>query len=678
MQARRRSSIVGRRAATLIVGAVIAAAGGVHAAGTLTPQGATEQPIQIVSHHANVVINNGFAQTEVTQVFHNPNGKELEGIYSFPLPQSASLSEMTIWAGESELNGEVVSRSEADRIYEEEKQKGNDAGKAEKNGYQTFDFYIARIPAQGDTRVRFVYYQPLEIDTGVGRYLYPLESGGTDEMAASFWTRNETVKGPFSVHVELKSAHPVVDLRVPAYTAVAQVQQQEDGRYIVDMSAQDLALDKDFILYYRLADDLPGRVEVIPYRADESGPGTFMMVVTPGVDLQPLTNGADYIYLLDRSGSMNGGKIQTLAKGVSQAIGAMRPQDRFRVIAFNNRASELTSGWVTATPENIARELETVANLTANGGTDIHSSLRLALSKLDADRATSIVLVTDGATNTGIVAPEAFLKLLKSYDVRVFGFVMGNSANWPLMQLIGDISGGFSVGVSNDDDIVGQIMLAKSKILHESMHDASLRIRGVKTYETTDEYVGKIYRGQQLVMFGRYAAPGKATVTLQAKLTGEDKSYTTTFDFPARDLDNPEIERLWALSQIEQHKELCRVGAVPESELEDVARNLGTKYQLVTDETSMVVLSDAAFATHGIERHNQKRVAVERAAQAQRAAQPVKTYTVSRGQKTFPVKAPRLGGGGGGGGAIDPFTALGALAAAAMGLGGIRRRRGQQ
>ena len=206
----------GRVATWVAAGAIIVAGGWSHGAGTLTPKGSTDTPLQIVSHHAHVVINNGFAQTEVTQTFHNPNAKDLEGIYSFPLPKSASLSEMTIWAGESEMNGEVVAKKEADRIYEEEKQKGNDAGKAEKKGYQTFDFSVARIPAQSDTRVRFVYYQPLEIDTGVGRYLYPLESGGTDDLANSFWTRNETVKGQFSVHVELKSAHPVVDVRVPA------------------------------------------------------------------------------------------------------------------------------------------------------------------------------------------------------------------------------------------------------------------------------------------------------------------------------------------------------------------------------------------------------------------------------------------------------------------------------
>ena len=99
----------------------------------------------------------------------------------------------------------------------------------------------------------------------------------SDSYAITFtnWTQNKKIDGQFSVHVELKSAHPVLDVRVPSYSAIAQVQQTGEGAYTVDMATQDAALDRDFILYYRLADDLPGRVEVIPYRADPNQPATF-------------------------------------------------------------------------------------------------------------------------------------------------------------------------------------------------------------------------------------------------------------------------------------------------------------------------------------------------------------------------------------------------------------------
>ncbi len=621
------------------------------ASGTLTPIGAPQSPIQIRDHHVDIVINNGFARTEVTQTFFNPNAKDLEALYAFPVPKSASLSEMTIWAGEKEIHGEVLVKQQAQQVYEEEKAAGNDAGLATKNSYQTFEFRVSPVRANAETRVRFVYYQPLEIDTGVGRYLYPLEDGGTDDVGASFWTQNKTVEGNLSVSLELKSAAPIADVRVPGFETAAAVEKLADGHYRVKLERTAAKLERDFLFYYRLQDNLPGRIEVIPYRAAADKPGTFMMVVTPGVDLAPLTNGADYVYVLDVSGSMDG-KIATLARGVGKALGEMKPQDRFRIVTFNENAREVVP-WTAASPEAVQRALATVQALQPGGSTNLYDGLQLGLQNTDADRATSLVLVTDGVTNTGIVDPKEFAKLLRRQDIRVFGFLMGNSANWPLLRVAAEASGGFYTGVSNDDDILGQILLAKSKICFEAMHDAQLKITGVRVAETTGDYPGKLYRGQQLVVFGRYEQAGPARVELRARITGEDKTYSTTFNFPETDTENPEIERLWAMSLCEQIEAGRDRGDTDAKEADAAIRDLGTSYQIVNDQTAMVVLDDATFAKRGIDRRNRQRVATERQAQTVRAAQPARVAQVDQAQPAFSRPAPSIGGGGSGGGALD-------------------------
>jgi len=629
------------------------------AAGTLTPVGSGQQPMRITEHHLQVVIDNGFARTEVTQTFHNPNTAVVEALYAFPVPKSASLSEMTITSGEMRLEGEVVAKEQAKTIYEEEQSNGNQAGRADKESYQRFEFRVARLEPDAEVKVRFVYYQPLPIDTGVGRYVYPLEEGGTDEVAEQFWLQNDQVDGELSVHVTLKSVWPVAQVRVPGLEQAAKITQVDTETTTVELSETQATLSRDFVLYYRLADDLPGRIEVVPYRANGEAPGTFMMVVTPGVDLQPITHGADYLFVLDVSGSMQG-KIQTVAAGVAKTLGKMGTQDRFRIVTFESTASDLTHGFIPATPESLRSWTDRVTALQAHGSTNLYQGLELALTQLDDDRVTSLVLVTDGVTNTGIIEPRAFRALMQSYDVRVFGFLMGNSANWPLMRLVAETSGGFYAGVSNADDIVGQILLAKSKILHEALHDASLQIEGGDVFDLTDT-PRKIYRGQQLVYFGRYRKPGRARVRLRARLTGEDKTYTTTVDFPALDQDNPELERLWALDRIEKLELQRDAGLLEEGEADTAIRDLGIAYQLVTDETSMIVLSEDGFARHNIERKNRERVARETAAQSLRASRPAQTYRVDTERPAFKHRAPRLsrgGGGGGGGGAIDPLGLL--------------------
>lgn len=640
------------------LGALSASLPSLSAAGTLTPTGAPASAIKIRTHQVNATLNNGFAQTEVLQTFFNANPQDVEAIYAFPVPKTASLSEVTITTGEKTLSGEVLPKAEAEKIYEEEKSAGNDAGLAKKNSYLTYEFKIARVPANAEVTLRFVYYQPLEIDAGVGRYLYPLEDGGTDDLAKSFWTANPVVEGALTFNVELKSAWPVADVRVPGFEAEAVTERLEEGHYKISLTRPGAKLDRDFVLYYRLADNLPGRVEVIPYRAAKDKPGTFMMIVTPGVDLKPLNQGADYSYVLDVSGSMQG-KLHTLTNGVAQALGQMSPNDRFRVVTFAENAREVIP-WTAASPENAQRAIETVKALTTRGGTNLYEGVSLGLKHLDADRATSLVLVTDGVANQGVVRPAEFHKLLKQVDVRVFGFLMGNSANWPLMRTVADASGGFYAGISNDDDIVGQLILAKGKITHEALHNAAFKFSGgVRVFDTTGDTPQKIYRGQQLVIFGRYEGAGKTTVTLKASLTGEDKTYVTTLDLPEIDTENPEIERLWAMSLIEQIEMNEAAGFLPPTESHDAIQHLGVNYQLVTDHTSMVVLDDATHGKRGVARSNQQRAAVERAAQSVRAAQPARQARVDTAQPAFPSPAPHVskyGGGRSGGGGGGDFS----------------------
>ncbi|HET8797675.1 MAG TPA: VIT and VWA domain-containing protein, partial [Thermoanaerobaculia bacterium] len=519
---------------SILIGALLLLPQALFAAGTLTPTGAAHAPIQIREHTVDVIIDNGFARTEVTQLFFNPNDTGLEAVYGFPVPDSASLSEITIWNGERVLNGEVVEAKEAKRVYQEERDAGNDAGLGEcactkpkdEVEYVSYKFSVSPIRPQSEVKIRFVYYQPLRIDTGIGRYVYPLADGGTDEAAKSFWTRNPKVEQRFAVNVELKSGWPVEEVRVPGAEAEAKVTKLGEGHFKASLDRTSGDLSRDFVFYYRLADDLPGRIELLAYKPHADQPGTFMLTVTPGIDLAPITSGGDYIFVLDVSGSM-AGKLGTLANGVQQTLAQFKPGDRFRIFVFSERARELTGGFVSATPESVAAWSQKVAQLRNEGGTNVYEGLSQALDAVEADRATSILLVTDGVTNEGIVDPKEFRTLLEKYDVRIFGFLMGNNANWPLMRLIAETSGGFYSAVSNDDDIVGQILLAKSKITSEALHDAKLEIRGVKTFDTTGEVFGKVYRGQQLVIFGRYAKGGEAQVALHAKMTGKDETYTT-------------------------------------------------------------------------------------------------------------------------------------------------------
>jgi Ca-activated chloride channel family protein len=193
------------------------------------------------------------------------------------------------------------------------------------------------------------------------------------------------------------------------------------------------------------------------------------------------------------------------------------------------------------------------------------------------------VLVTDGVANVGETRQRQFIELIKEKDIRMFTFMLGNSANRPLLEALARESNGFAVNISNSDDIVGQLLAATSKVTHEALHGVQIEIDGIKTADLTPGRIGSLYRGQQLVVFGHYWGEGMADVRLSGRISGEDKTYQTRFAFPAVATDNPEVERLWAYAMVEEAlQEMSDFGE--DADLKRAVIDLGVEYGLVTDE----------------------------------------------------------------------------------------------
>ena len=639
-----------------------------NAAGLLIPSGSNLLPLEILEHHVDVVIEDGYAITSVEQVFGNPNPADLEAIYSFPVPASAAVGEFTYWIDGQPVTGEVLAKEQAREIYESEKQAGRETALTEQDSYKSFDISVNPVRAGQDVRIRLTYIQPAHVDSSIGRYVYPLEEGGVDEQKLSFWTYQEAVEERFSFRLTFRSSWPIDDFRLPQHPQ-AVIQQLSDREWEVSMANEAAVaehgmasgsapaavhrLDQDIVVYWRQAQGLPGSVEVVAYKEEAAGRGTFMMTVTPGDDLAPITEGRDWVFVLDLSGSMEG-KYQSLVEGVNKGLARLNPDDRFRIILFNNQAREITHGFAKATPENVQRFIGELESNHPDNGTNLYAGLSLGMKLLDADRSSALVLVTDGVANVGHTEKQDFLDLLEDHDARLFTFVMGNSANRPLLESMAKVSNGFAMNVSNSDDIAGKLLEATSRLTHEAMHDIDVRFVGVKVSDLSPEHIGSLYRGQQLIVFGHYWGDGEASVILDSKVSGQDRSYSTRFEFPEIATLHPEIERLWAFAKIEDLQN--RLDYFGEgADLEQAITDLAVENGLVTDYTSMIVLREERFDELGIKRLNRDRVEKELLARQERAVQGIRDNRVDQNQ---PMYSSQRASHSNGGGAFGPWMLL--------------------
>lgn len=647
------------------------AAATTQAAGLLTPQHSHLPDLEIAEHHVQVRIEDTLVYTEVTQVFSNPHDHDLEAIYSFTIPESAAVAELVLWVDGNPQYGEVVEKQSAKAIYEAEKQKGNNTALTEKNSYKTFETRVSPIRAKQTTKIKIGYYQKIKIDHSIGRYLYPLEEGGVDEQAMSFWQSNSKVTQQFSFTVDLHSSFPIAALRLPYHPQAAlrqispnhwrvelangkaQATQDQEAKAMqveydnanpeekIRSSKAVASLDNDILLYWRLQENLPAGVELHTYKASGDKRGTFMLTFTPGTELQPNSVGSDWVFILDRSGSM-AGKYQSLLNGVGEALKKLRTQDRYRVFLFDSNVEEITRGFTAVSTSEVATTIAQLKKTKPGSSTNLYQAMQRGLAGLDNDRPTGLILVTDGVANVGPQAKKEFVKLIDNIDIRLFTFVMGNSANKPLLQALTKHSGGFSMNVSNSDDIVGRLQQASSKLTHHALRDLQLRIEGVNTDNVTPKKLPSLYRGEQLQVLGRYEDGGEAQIELTGKLAGEAKTFKLKVDLPRENQEYPELERLWAFAKIQDLKD--DMADFNHEDHKQAITDLAIDYGIVTDYTSMLMVEEKTKQDYGIGNRNKQRLAQENAARKKRDAAPKPSRSVNQAQPTF--KGNRASGGG--------------------------------
>lgn len=655
----------------------------ISAAGLLTPNDGSPELI-LAEQHVSVVVENGFSVTEVDQIFRNPYSEDKDARYSFPVPQDAAVGEFTFWIEGKPVHAEVMEKKAARQLHEEQQQQGMESALVEQDEYRTFEMEVSPVRANQDVRIRLVYLQQNRVDHAMGRYVYPLEDGGVDVQANNFWSRNETVKDAFSFQLRLRSSYPVDAMRVT--NGQGTIQQHSEGEWEVLIDSQTgsgasagmglsdsevqqrldenegalvtqsnqskqsnvvaYTLDKDIVVYWRLNENLPAAVDLVTYKKADSATGTFMLTLTPGIDLAPITEGRDWVFVLDTSGSMRG-KFGILLEGVERSLKALSPADRFKIVLFSNTANSLSKTALPATQANIQATMKTLNEFSIGGGTNLHAGLLSGIDNMDQDRTTAVVLVTDGVANVGVTEIKDFLKIVEKTDVRIFTAVLGNSANRPLLESLTRHAEGFAVSVSNDDDILGLMMQVVSKVTHEAMHNINISINGIKTRELTSTEISRVYRGEQLIVMGKYSGDGTAVVHMKADISGETKHYKSALEFANESTDNPELGRLWAFATIKSLQEEQDLLGETDDSRQGIT-DLALKHGLVTNYTSLIAVRESAFEAAGVDLENSERINRERDARNLRAQGDIKSRQQDVQTSMFTQNRSYSTGGGAG------------------------------
>ena len=673
--------------ALLLCGAVPA-----RAAGLLIADGGFGGVLEIEEHAVDVTINNGIAVTRVTQVFRNTEDRQVEALYTFPVPKKASVANFSMWINGVEMIGEVLEKERAREIYNSYKQVRRDPGLLEQNDYKSFEMRIFPIGPRAEQRVEITYYQELDVDGDWATWVYPLATVSHEGVESR-------TTGRMALTLEVLSEVPIVDMESPSHGDDFAIARHSPHHRQASLEVSGGDLNQDIVVAYKLSRAQTG-FDLITARPDGED-GYFLLTLTAGEELKRRQRGMDYVFVLDISGSMDeDGKLGLSRGSLGSFISGLSEEDRFEVMTFNLTPENLFADLRAADPGAKAEAVDFLARQRAKGGTFLEPALRSAYAYKDADRPLNIVILSDGMTDTG--ERQTLLRLIgeRPSGARVFSIGVGNEVNRPLLEQLADDTGGLAAFLSRNDDLDRQARAFRRKLMRPAATNVEITFESGDVYDVEPLKLPALYQGVPLRLYGRYRDAGPARLRLHADVGGELLERTVELELPERDPKNPELERMWAWHRIQRLlKEADRSGSRA-GVIDEIVR-LGEAYSIVSEYTSFLVLeNDGEYKRWRIERRNALRIERDRAAQAElrrelegmrttaarqvgpvKAEKPIEVAAAQPAQPTTRTAAPQARSRGwdldfgGGGGALDPLSALLAAGVAGVGLAASRRRR---
>src|SRR5205823_11776011 len=396
---------------TLAIPMVDIPSGATRLLGSLSAKG-QPLPLQRVELRARVI--DRVAEVTVEQKFGNPFPDPIEAVYVFPLAGGSAVSRFEMQIGQRLVRGRIEERGQARREYVEALDQGKRAALLEQERDDVFTVQVGNVMPGDEVIVRLTYSERLQFfEDGRTELRLPLVVApryvAGEELPraqAGHGVVRDTASVPDASRISpprlAKGFDPKVSLAVEvelfgslsdlgcSQHAVRSSSGPESAK--VSLSREREPRARDFVRRWRLAG---GQVksQVLAH-----GGFALLSVLPPARD-GFLGAARDVVFVVDRSGSMQGPKMASASRACALLLRTLGPRDRFAVVAFDEVVEWTPGGFQQADEGALDRGEKWLRKIEARGGTELDSAMAEALRQIRAQaggRVPVVVLLTDG------------------------------------------------------------------------------------------------------------------------------------------------------------------------------------------------------------------------------------------------------------------------------------------
>lgn len=546
--------------------------------------------IKELDYYARVV--DQVAQVQVTQSFVNTGSRQMEVSFVFPLPYEGAIDRMTFMVDGKEFDAKILPAKQAREIYEGYVRRNQDPALLEWVGYGMFQTSVFPVPPGAERKVTLKFSQLLRKDHQLTDLMIPLSTAKYTSAPVEKLSLNVAIE----TTAELKSVY--------SPTHNISIERPDNKHAKVKFEATNTIPTSDFRVLFDTVDGKLG-ASLISFRPDSGDDGFFLLLASPEVkadnDERPAKT---VVFVVDRSGSMSGKKIEQAREALKFVLNNLRQGDMFNIVAYDSAVEAFKPELQKYDDETRKAALSFVDGLYAGGSTNIDGALTTALGMIkDESRPNYVLFMTDGLPTAGETNEAKIVANTKQNNklrTRMINFGVGYDLNSRLLDRLSRENFGQSEFVRPDENIEAHVGRLYSKMSAPVMTGVAVKVDvdaagdSPATNRVYPKEVYDIFAGDQLVMVGRYKKPGGAKVTVTGKVAGAERK----FDFPGNlveksgDQGYAFVEKLWAMRRVgEIIDELDLKGKNDELITELVA--LATKHGIVTPYTSFLADENA-------------------------------------------------------------------------------------
>ena len=523
-------------------------------------------PAPLIGTDVTIDVSGPIARTTLVQSFTNGSDAWVEGVYVFPLPDTAAVDGLKVVVGDRMIEGTIKPREEAKVIYETAKAQGYTAALTEQERPNLFTNSVANIGPGETVTIRLTYQETVEMEEDRFSLRFPMVVGpryhppASSVRAASFSegggfatevtdvarTTTQLVapgRGPIHpvrLRVNLDAGFPVADV-----TSGSHALDMEGGRIA---PTGDVFADRDFTLEWTPESGTTPSAGL--FSESVGGSDYHLLMVTPPSDAPVLDLPRDVTFILDVSGSMAGESLRQAKAGLLAGLETLGPGDRFNIVAFDNETYPLWTSLRDGTEANLDAARRWLGGMTGGGGTEMLPALRTALGQQREDpaRLSQILFLTDGAIDN---EDQLFATIERGRGAaRVFTIGMGSAPNTHFMRRASELGQGSFTHIGDVSEAAVKMDELTARISRPVMTDIRVQWPEDAEIVTYPDPIPDLFAGEALTIAARLPGGASGNLRVTGLRGGEAWEASLPLASPGEGASREGVSKLWAREAI--------------------------------------------------------------------------------------------------------------------------------